>query len=405
MKRPIHHSENGQRSVPLERTIQDIERFFLKNPMEVQFAFVKPKIGKGAKACLKYHAPSGPSDDHHYFGKGLSAGQNFTSACFEFFERYSAKMLPDDLLIEASYAEVSNLAIDPRELILTANSSYAPSRKISWIWGFSLSRNRNVLVPANLVFLPFIPRHKEKIIALEDSNGIASGNNREEAILHALLEVVERDQVIISEYNLFPFIRIAANSLPDACRPIVELIKEMKFDVHIFAGISDIPIPFMATYLESKNDPSTCSVAYGSYLDPTLAVERALTEAVQLLPPAVNGAGWKRWGRPRFFRSQPALQISLDSMKNRATADIKKNIERCISILAKIGSEVVVVDLPHPEIPFPTVRILATGLQPILRKNSMRLSRRFFEVPIKLGFRRTPFEAPQVKIWPICGYK
>jgi hypothetical protein len=120
--------ENGLRSVPIEKTIQNIEKFFLHSPLEVQFTFIRKGGGGINRAILKYHSPEGKSEDQHYFGKGLTVGQNMASAGFEFFERYCARMRPDDVLTEASYEEVSAKAVDPH-LFDLGISSYNPKIK------------------------------------------------------------------------------------------------------------------------------------------------------------------------------------------------------------------------------------------------------------------------------------
>jgi YcaO-like protein with predicted kinase domain len=109
-----------------------------------------------------------------------------------------------------------------------------------------------VLVPANLVFLPYITTDDDKYFVFESSNGLASGNNIEEAILHGLIELIGRDQVLISEYNRLPFKRITQESLPDACSPILELLANMGFQVYILSGTSDIPVPFIAAFIQNR---------------------------------------------------------------------------------------------------------------------------------------------------------
>ena len=64
---------------------------------------------------------------------------------------------------------------------------------------------------------------------MSDSNGLASGNNMEEAILHGLLEIIERDQVFISEYNRLPFKRIIPESVPGACKPTIDRLTDKGF--------------------------------------------------------------------------------------------------------------------------------------------------------------------------------
>ena len=403
--RTVCYAENGQRSVPLEKTIKNIEQFFLRSPIEVQFTFIKNKSGKAEKAFLKYHSPFNKLQDQHYFGKGLSPNQNIASACFELFERYCARMRSDDVITESSFDELIDIAIDPQNFNLAENSGFHRTKKIDWIWGYSLSRKVPVLVPANLVFCPYLTSNNEKYIVMSDSNGLASGNNIEEAILHGLLEVIERDQVFISEYNRLPFKRIIPESVPAVCKPTIDYLIDKGYQVSILSGTTDIPVPFIAAFIHHKKSPSNCSVAYGCHPDPALAFERALTEAIQLLPPSNNHKKWLKSGAPQLYLSNLSDEIHFKILKNQATSNIKENIEILVSFLNEIESEVIAVDLSQSGIPFPSVRIMATKLQPYINKDSLRLSQRFFDVPVKLGFRKQPISKSEVKIWPICGFK
>ncbi|MBL0337459.1 MAG: YcaO-like family protein [Chitinophagaceae bacterium] len=122
--------------------------------------------------------------------------------------------------------------------------------------------------------------------------------------------------------------------------------------------------------------------------------------------PVVNFEGWFNSGAPQFYTSGQANTIRFDSLKNYATNNIKENIETCLSFMESINAEVIAVDLSRPDIPFPVVRMLATRLQPILQKDHpLRLSIRFFEVPVKLGVRSKVQSAADIKIWPVCGYR
>ncbi|MBN2763640.1 MAG: YcaO-like family protein [Bacteroidales bacterium] len=403
--RIVCYEENGHRTVPLEKTIKNIERFFLKSPVEVQFTFFKKRSRRINQAYLKYHSPSGKFKDQHYFGKGLSANQNIASTCFEFFERLSAQIRPGDLIIEASFNELIDNAIDPRQFSLPGSINFHDEKTIDWIRGYSLSRKIPVWVPANLVFCPYSPQKPEKYLGITDSNGLAAGNNIEEAILHGLLEVIERDQIFISEYNRLPFKRITRMSIPAVCKPVIDHLEKRDFQVFIMSGTTDIPVPFLAAFIHHNKESSECSVAYGCHLDPTIAVERALTEAIQLLPPSYNHTGWYNSGAPQFYSGNPADEIQFDTIKNKATVNIRENIKILVSLLKEIDSEVIVVDLSRPDIPFAAVRVLATKLQPYIHKDAVRLSDRFFNVPVKLGFRRCPVPVSDVKIWPVCGYK
>jgi ribosomal protein S12 methylthiotransferase accessory factor len=403
--RRVRYSGNGLRSVLLKRTLADIEKYLLAGNVEAQFLMVRRAADHTIRALLEYLSPVDETENKRYFGKGASEGQALASACMEFVERTSAEMRPEDDLLEAGYAEIASDACDPFLFSLSPEAAFIPARKIDWVWGYSLTRSQPVLVPANLVFFPYEADHNEKIISWTDSNGLASGNNLEEAVLHGILEVVERDAVVISEYNCLPQPEIKTEGFPVEVLHLLELLEAKGYACSFRAVPTDIPIPAVAAFLQKKKEPVNCCVAFGCHLDPSLAVSRALTEAVQLLPPSVNQEEWYRAGSAGRYVDPPSHKIPFNDLKSLASSDLKDNIEMCVALLKEIGSEVIVVDLSLPDIPFPAVRVLATGLQPLLHEGDMRLSPRFFEVPVKLGLRDEPLDPADVKIWPLCGYR
>jgi len=385
--------------------LAEVERFFLSSGMEAQFHMLARQGDSMSRAFLRYLSPAGESEDRVCCGKGLTAGQALVSACLEFLERHCAGMRPADAVLEAPYDEIADEATNPRLFNLAEGTGFEPAKRIDWVWGYSLTRERQTLVPANLVFCPYETAGSEKDIAWMDSNGLASGNNLEEAVLHGLLEVIERDAVMISEYNRLPPAGIPSAGLPAECQPTLELLERSGFQVAFMTGLTDLPFPFIAAFLRHRDHPSDCSVAFGCHLDPALAFERALTEAIQVLPPSINHEEWLRSGSPERYASPSGPGMSFQDMENLASVDLKDNIEKCVAILRDVGSEVIIVDLSLPEIPFPAVRVLATGLQPLLHEGDMRLSQRFFKVPMKLGLRAEPRAPAEIKMWPLCGYR
>jgi ribosomal protein S12 methylthiotransferase accessory factor len=403
--RAVVYTGNGFRAVPLTRTLADLERFFLTSGVEVQLTAATPPGERPGCSVLGYLSPAGPEADERYFGKGAGRDQALASACMEFIERAAAKMRSDDARFRASFADLGSEARDPRLFSLAADSAFDPGKSISWCWGYSLTRAKPVLVPANLVFLPFHPDVGEDAIAWSDSNGLASGNTPEEAVLHALLEVVERDASITAEYNRLPLPRLRMDGAAGAWSALLASLEAEGFECSAAAVPTDHAIPIVSVFLRKRADPANCAVAFGCYLDPAVAVSRALTEAIQLLPPPPIRHAWSLTDSPARYAAAPSAEIALASLKNLARDGLKANIERCVAILEKIGSEVIVVDLSVPDIPFPVVRVLATGLQPIAHGEHLRLSRRFFDVPVTLGLRREPIPRDQIEIWPLCGYR
>jgi len=404
-ERRVRYGRNGLRSVPIERTLAEIDRFFLSNSIEAQFGIFPRDPGGKPCASLEYLSPAGESADERYFGKGASLEQAFASACCEFFERYAAKMRPEDEVLEAGLDDLAGAARDPRLFDLAADSGYSDSRKIDWVRGYSLTSAKAVWVPANLVFLPYRPGREDKRIAKGDSNGLAAGNNIEEAVLHGILEVVERDALIIAEYNRLPMTEIDPERLPAVILDMLSRLRAEGYAASLRLMPTDLPVTVISAFLRSDADPADCSVAVGCHLDPKVACERALTEAVQLLPPTSNQEEWYRLGDPGRYLEKTPVPVSLSSIPDRASPDLKTNIEICVDFLRAAGAEIIVVDLSLTGLPFPAVRVLAPGLQPLARDKDRRFSRRFFDVPVKLGLRDTPIAPDEVRIWPLCGYR
>jgi ribosomal protein S12 methylthiotransferase accessory factor YcaO len=137
-----------------------------------------------------------------------------------------------------------------------------------------------------------------------------------------LLEVIERDRVNIGEYNRFPCRRINPGSAPGVCHPLLKNLEKKGFLVYILSGHTDLSIPFITVFLQHRKIASRCAVSYGTYPDPVIALERAITDAVQMLPPSVNHKGWIKSGAPHFFQTEFPEVIPFGSIPNIATNDI-----------------------------------------------------------------------------------
>ncbi len=121
----------------------------------------------------------------------------------EAVERYSATYVPAGLPV-ASTAELVADAVPPESFALFHERQYGPgfpfarftrSTRLSFVEGFSLVDGRPAFLPAQLVYLHY--DRSEPPIGYPTSNGLACGPTLGEAVLAALLEVVERDAMML----------------------------------------------------------------------------------------------------------------------------------------------------------------------------------------------------------------
>lgn len=135
-----------------------------------------------------------------YNGKGTTPGEAKVSAMMEAVERYSAEVHGMKLLVD-SYSRLSEKenALNPNELILPDYVKNAEEVRIPWVKGYDLIQDEEIYVPANAVFHPLPSRYDGVRLFRTNTNGLAAGNEKEEAIFHGLAEVIERDAWSLAE--------------------------------------------------------------------------------------------------------------------------------------------------------------------------------------------------------------
>src|SRR5215217_110980 len=157
-----------------------------------------------------------------YSGKGATRQHAKASALMESIERYCS--LPssnkDRTYIRGTVEELakSHAVIHPDDIIEPLNFRYSEDMTMDFLEGFDLLSEKEVLIPAPLILFRYSPSPPAvNPFAFSHTNGLASGNVLEEAICHALCEVIERDATSIAETRAraipFHFLKTIENNL------------------------------------------------------------------------------------------------------------------------------------------------------------------------------------------------
>jgi YcaO-like protein with predicted kinase domain len=159
-----------------------------------------------------------------YSGKGLTKEHAMASALMESIERYSS--LPSGgqrKFTRSSYAELSKTCkvLHPDRLVEPVRFEYRDDMLMDWLAGYDLASGEEVMVPASAALFRYTPPPPAvNPFAYFHTNGLASGNVMEEAICHALCEVIERDAMSLGELRAsaipFHILRIVLHSLNSA---------------------------------------------------------------------------------------------------------------------------------------------------------------------------------------------
>jgi ribosomal protein S12 methylthiotransferase accessory factor len=159
-----------------------------------------------------------------------------------------------------------------------------PSRPIASIAAEEVFTGEQAMVPAELVFNPY-PDNSGQVVYGTSTNGLASGNTVDEATVHGLCELIERD--ISSYYYLDPaslHVPLDADSgVPDDVAALVARIETAGLTITLRYVPNPHSLPYFQAHLLEPQDyaPIAISTGIGVHLDPAIAAVRAISEAAQ----------------------------------------------------------------------------------------------------------------------------
>jgi ribosomal protein S12 methylthiotransferase accessory factor len=342
-------------------------------------------------------------------GHKNSYDQSLTVGLLEALERHAGLYPRRSKPLTATFAEIRDQALDPRDCGLYEDSTYAGNEglkeftedlELQWVGGYSLTDGKEILVPSQLAY------YGAPDIILGNSSGCATGSCIEEAIFYALMELIERDAFLLHWYSRLEPRRIAVDSLRSLeMRFMVERARRAGFDVHILDTRLDLQVPSaLAILSRSGNELGAFSLSSAASFSPEEAIQSALCEVAthvhwfkgrvlakehsKNLRLAVNDYSMVEkmeehallYGYPE---AKPLAQFLLEDAQEHSfdesycdwlqmrpeTRTLKDDVEYCVQLLGNAGlRQVIVVDQTSPEearIGVRTVRAIVPGLLPL----------------------------------------
>jgi ribosomal protein S12 methylthiotransferase accessory factor len=222
-------------------------------------------------------------------GKGLSHSLARISGIMESIEIHHAEHFVPAGTVASLWASVrDDRYVNPLLLPIRSDAVFDESTVCRWVEGTDILSERPRRLPRELIDLDFTTKPKQAVF-LSSSNGLASGNTKDEAILHGLCEVIERDQMafwLVRQRGgkQSPSTRVDLATVDDAnCRGLVDLITKAGLKVVVWYATSNIRIPcFVCLVYDDRGSTYYRQRASGSGCHPyrRIALSRALTEAL-----------------------------------------------------------------------------------------------------------------------------
>ncbi|GAB3717021.1 YcaO-related McrA-glycine thioamidation protein [Amycolatopsis oliviviridis] len=346
-----------------------------------------------------------------YNGKGLTNTDARTSAAMEAIERFSAA-LPVRPQVIASYAELvaeGRTVLDPRENNAELSAHYRDDLPISWVEAYDLMQEESILIPqASAVYgLKF---HEPPCYKVLSTNGLASGNSLEEAICHALTELIERDSMTNAELvssqlaqvlekgifvepqpeHITSYLRelhphVDLETLPPLAKSLVDKFHDAGLKMRIVHITSDLEIPSFLAATSEDLGPTTSQGhgGFGTHPDANVALIRAITECAQgravdiqamredIRLPTENVSKYQNHVQRSATIDKGAWawqpmrkQVAFDEIPSWTTDDVMTDIKLILDRIRAAGIDrALAVDLSPPGIPVSVVRVIVPRLE------------------------------------------
>lgn len=354
------------------------------------------------------------------WGKGRTDVQARTSALCESLERYCMNfpensyaitgsleaivdaIHPNDCMGFSEFQISNRIELNRNSIFNTVPNEFDPGKEIQWTPVFSLSNKKFKYLPTEFCFANVPSQENESVFCFADSNGCAAGNTIEEAILQGFLELVERDAAAIWWYNQLQRpgidLRTAENSFVDKWVEYHELNGR---SLHVIDITTDAAIPVFVAIAQNVDPNSNPEVLYsfGAHFDAGIALERAISELNQLLPCTEKDENGYIAKDPRFrnwlenirLKDMPYLNPAVGTLKSikgdfpsSVSPSLVNGVQACIDTAARLGLEILVLDMTQPDIGLPVVKVIVPGLRHFWRRTAPG---RLYEVPVEMGWQ------------------
>jgi len=243
-------------------------------------------------AWAKYRAPnpSSPKVIDRYskgFGMGASLAEATVKALAEAFERYASGLLRVDRRaketeLDGSVLDLCQIAPLPAEYLSRTNLRER-SQDVQWEWVAGSRRNGDkVYVPVDQVFYPLYRKNLKRLPAYQaNSTGVAAHYDLDQAILNAVLELIERDAIATFWYARRPPPHVASTSIPEDVQTRVLALRKYGHKT-IFLDLTIDTVPVIMCFIMSSVYPHIVSGAAAS-LECDIAIQKSFNEAEFML--------------------------------------------------------------------------------------------------------------------------
>lgn len=326
-------------------------------------------------------------------------------ACGESVERYCSALFDIGSLLLASDDELQasgRAFVRPEDLYPFASWQYespgfpyaeSAGRDVRWVEGTSAISGESILVPASCVYVPYLfDTAVEPFTHMSISTGLAAGRRVDDCITKGILEILERDALMIVWHGKLAMPRLDAGS----CLGISPLTDQLLLNGRrgstewvLNVLTLDVDVTIISAALIDAGSPPLSSFGISASADPQRALLLALEEAAltRLLLNRLEEAREPREWDPDTIRTlhdhmlshatSPSLRreldfltdsdevMTFDELARRAARDPDSTVEQRV---AAAGLDAIWIDVTTEDVAplgFHVIRTVMPGMQPL----------------------------------------
>lgn len=319
-----------------------------------------------------------------WLGKGLTPDAARASGLMEAVETFCAERKPR-IGLSVAPAGLDRSAIIRGLGALPRRNAAALDRRqrLDWTRGRELLSGREVWVPADAVVVAF-SHARARHPFWSNTNGLASGNSRTEALLHGLCEVIERDA--FSRWQCATPARrrrtqLDLRSVEDAaCREALDRLAAARIDAWAFDVTSPLGVPAYLCVIDDRDGHPPLLGRFGGtgcHPSAALALFRAIAEAIQSRLAFIAGAredipleNYETLAGLMALASRvealPPVQAGRRRLR-RSLIETDRLEAACDAVVARMRAArltaTTIVDLPSRGFGVPVLRVIAPELE------------------------------------------
>ncbi len=383
-----------------------------------------------------------PRHDGYTHGDSLELEEAISKCVGEFLERFPLIIYKERDLFKASmddfkkrgeiYFDIEKLAGFSEEQ-KKAREHFRFNTKNDFLWakGKSLFSNKNVFIPAQLIFWTYNCVHRnwgEPILRETNTNGAGGHYTLSQAILAGIYELVQRDGFFIYWLNCQPPPKISLKTLNEG--PLKELLKEclrLNFEIEFLDTTTELGIPScICVFLDHSGIGPKISLGAGCGQDWDKILLRSLVEASGVYHSTRQSVEWEGgeyfslpknylpfqdasikqsprlslWGNEKMFENFKFFlrgkEESLSELKSKAIkfSSVESELKYLIEVFKKQGEEyeIFYYQAKHKildDLGYVSVKVIIPAIVPLyLNEIYAPLgASRLKEVPERLGFK------------------